>query len=146
MVARGCPGRYHAWYFLNNPYQPSRTSPQGIESGRGATQGSTILLVLTGALSSSLLGAALACDSSDKGSIRFMVVVALALFVVGAFCSWVQTLVLRRKLKADTDRINWPASYLFAIVCIPFLSAFAILLLAIGVLIVAAFTGNLSAP
>ena len=107
----------------------------------------SVAVLLAGSISSSLIGGVLGYDNSTEGAVRFATAISLGFFVVGGICSLVPAVMLHRRITAKTTgkSANPTGFIVFAIVCIPIVSAIVILLLAICVIIVAVITGNFSA-
>ena len=134
-------------FILNNPYQSPQESQAGIKSNSVSGLLSPVAVLLAGSISSSLIGGVLGYDNSTEGAVRFATAISLGFFVVGGICSLVPAVMLHRRITAKTTgkSANPTGFIVFAIVCIPIVSAIVILLLAICVIIVAVITGNFSA-
>ena len=134
-------------FILNDPYQSPQESQAGIKSNSVSGLLSPVAVLLAGSISSSLIGGVLGYDNSTEGAVRFATAISLGFFVVGGICSLVPAVMLHRRITAKTTgkSANPTGFIVFAIVCIPIVSAIVILLLAICVIIVAVITGNFSA-
>lgn len=129
------PDAIHLSQQMANPYQTPQSSPptRQVRTPR--------VLIVIGALSSSLLGGLIVFNRSVDGGLRLVLVSAFMFFVAGGIYSLVPAWFLKKRLMTDaeTPKMFWPGLVLVAVFCVPFAVAITLIFVAM----IAPLIGNL---
>ena len=120
---------------MTNPYQ----TPQGSPPTRQVR--TPHVLIVLGAISSSLLGGFTVFIRSADGGLSLVLVSAFVFFVAGGIYSLIPTWFLKKRLTTtpETPKMAWLGFVLVAVICVPFAVAITLVFLAMT----APFIGNL---
>lgn len=124
---------------MTNPYQ----TPQGSPPTRQVR--TPRVLIVLGALSSSLLGGFIVFNRSVDGGLSLVLVSAFVFFAAGGIYSLIPTWFLKKRLMTNPEapKMVWLGFALVAVFCIPFAVAITLIFLAMTAPLIGNLFGTL---